>query len=201
MPHLQSPTQSAGVAVTLQQCHATTYKPFDRVLLDSFAASVRGRGQTCDVGCGPGHVARYLHERGVGLCAVVASPIQRVRRRTRPLGGWKDLSALCMFEYILGPVGRRELATNVVWMCAADQSPNARHRFVQVRITIAPKLLSRGSRQMPSSCSRFGDDFGRLRRPGIATTSIVLQLQYSSGVYCCGPVQPHRRPLIGGPVQ
>ena len=62
-------------------------KPFDRVLLDSFAESVRGRGQTCDLGCGPGHVARYLHERGVGLGAVVASPIQRVRRRTRP---WED---------------------------------------------------------------------------------------------------------------
>jgi 2-polyprenyl-3-methyl-5-hydroxy-6-metoxy-1,4-benzoquinol methylase len=41
------------------------HKPLDRQLLDRFAAMVQGRGQVCDLGCGPGHVARYLHERGV----------------------------------------------------------------------------------------------------------------------------------------
>jgi hypothetical protein len=41
------------------------HKPFDRELLDRFAASVRDAGLACDMGCGPGHVARYLHEHGV----------------------------------------------------------------------------------------------------------------------------------------
>jgi SAM-dependent methyltransferase len=41
------------------------HKPLDRELLDRFAEGVRGHGPVCDVGCGPGHVARYLHERGV----------------------------------------------------------------------------------------------------------------------------------------
>jgi SAM-dependent methyltransferase len=41
------------------------HKPLDRELLDRFAEEARGRGPICDVGCGPGHVARYLHERGV----------------------------------------------------------------------------------------------------------------------------------------
>jgi SAM-dependent methyltransferase len=41
------------------------HKPLDRQLLDRFAASVQGSGLVCDLGCGPGHVARYLHERGV----------------------------------------------------------------------------------------------------------------------------------------
>jgi SAM-dependent methyltransferase len=38
-------------------------KPFDRELLDRFASLV-GDGRVCDVGCGPGHVTRYLRERG-----------------------------------------------------------------------------------------------------------------------------------------
>jgi len=42
-------------------------KPFDRELLDRFAARARGRGPVCDVGCGPGHVGRYLAERGVDV--------------------------------------------------------------------------------------------------------------------------------------
>jgi len=50
------------------------YKPLDRQLLDRFAASVRDLGPGCDMGCGPGHVARYLHEHGVQVCGVDLSP-------------------------------------------------------------------------------------------------------------------------------
>ncbi|HYL11338.1 MAG TPA: class I SAM-dependent methyltransferase [Candidatus Acidoferrales bacterium] len=42
-------------------------KPFDRQLLDGFAERIKGKGLACDMGCGPGHVARYLHERGVDV--------------------------------------------------------------------------------------------------------------------------------------
>jgi SAM-dependent methyltransferase len=45
-------------------------KPLDRQLLDRFAENVRNLGAACDIGCGPGHVARYLHERGVKICGV-----------------------------------------------------------------------------------------------------------------------------------
>ncbi len=40
-------------------------KPGDRELLDAFAERLRGKGTVCDVGCGPGHVASYLRERGL----------------------------------------------------------------------------------------------------------------------------------------
>lgn len=40
-------------------------EPRDRELLDRFAASVREIGPACDLGCGPGQIARYLHEQGV----------------------------------------------------------------------------------------------------------------------------------------
>jgi ubiquinone/menaquinone biosynthesis C-methylase UbiE len=39
-------------------------KPLDRELLTRFAARVQGHGEICDMGCGPGHVARYLHDQG-----------------------------------------------------------------------------------------------------------------------------------------
>lgn len=41
------------------------HKPFDRELLDRFASETRGKGTVLDAGCGPGHVAQYLHKRGV----------------------------------------------------------------------------------------------------------------------------------------
>jgi SAM-dependent methyltransferase len=45
-------------------------KPFDRELLDRFAARVRGAGWVCDLGCGPAHVGRYLADRGVKVMGI-----------------------------------------------------------------------------------------------------------------------------------
>ena len=40
-------------------------KPFDRQVLDEFAARVGRGGSVCDAGCGPcGHVTRYLGSDG-----------------------------------------------------------------------------------------------------------------------------------------
>jgi ubiquinone/menaquinone biosynthesis C-methylase UbiE len=57
------------------------HKPFDRLLLDRFADRVRGGGLVCDLGCGPGQVARYLHENGVAVCGVDLSPGMTERAR------------------------------------------------------------------------------------------------------------------------
>jgi len=48
------------------------HKPLERQLLDRFAASVTGR--ICDLGCGPGHIAGYLHERGADVFGIDLSP-------------------------------------------------------------------------------------------------------------------------------
>ena len=45
-------------------------KPFDRALLDRFAARLAGQGPVWDLGCGPGHVARYLLDRGVAVAGL-----------------------------------------------------------------------------------------------------------------------------------
>src|SRR5207248_1627982 len=51
-----------------------SHKPLDRALLDAFAEEMRGQGPVVDVGCGPGQVARYLHERGVSVSGLDLSP-------------------------------------------------------------------------------------------------------------------------------
>lgn len=49
-------------------------KPFDRKVLDRLAEKVNGRGAICDLGCGPGQIARYLHSQGVKACGIDLSP-------------------------------------------------------------------------------------------------------------------------------
>jgi SAM-dependent methyltransferase len=49
-------------------------KPFDRKMLDWLAEKVGHLGIICDIGCGPGQVARYLHDHGVKACGVDLSP-------------------------------------------------------------------------------------------------------------------------------
>jgi SAM-dependent methyltransferase len=59
-------------------------KPFDRGLLDDFAAALNAR-RTLDVGCGPGHVAGYLSERGLDATGVDLSPTMiKIARRLNP---------------------------------------------------------------------------------------------------------------------
>src|SRR5262249_29977268 len=58
------------------------HKPLDRELLDRFAAKVKSLGPACDLGSGPGHVARYLHERALDITGIDLSPgmVQTARR-------------------------------------------------------------------------------------------------------------------------
>jgi SAM-dependent methyltransferase len=54
--------------------HELERKPMDRALLEVFVDEVRAHGLVADLGCGPGHLARYLHERGVNAIGVDLSP-------------------------------------------------------------------------------------------------------------------------------
>ncbi len=67
--------------------HELEHKPLDRALLDCLAAELRGTGKyvVADVGCGPGQIARALHERGVDTIGVDVSPeMIAVARRLAP---------------------------------------------------------------------------------------------------------------------
>ena len=58
------------------------HKPLDRSLLDHFVEQVHLLGPVCDIGCGPGHVTRYLSERGLEVCGidVSAGMVEQARR-------------------------------------------------------------------------------------------------------------------------
>jgi SAM-dependent methyltransferase len=105
------------------------HKPLDRALLDCFAELARGRGQVADVGCGPGQIARALHERGLPALGVDLSPamVALARRLTpevafhegsllalpAPAGAWGGLTAFYAFIHLRPeelPAGMAEFA-------------------------------------------------------------------------------------------
>src|SRR5579864_5782270 len=80
-------------------------KPLDRHLLNRFAEAVRSRGTVADLGCGPGHVARYLHDQGVSMIGIDLSPgMIRVARRLYPQIDFRtgDMTALPLDDASLG---------------------------------------------------------------------------------------------------
>jgi SAM-dependent methyltransferase len=104
------------------------HKPLDRQLLDRFAERVQGLGPVCDLGCGPGHVARYLHERGVQVTGLDLSAVmvEQARRRNPGMefrqgnmlsldiedGAWGGIAAF----YSIIHVPRREIAVALAEM-------------------------------------------------------------------------------------
>jgi SAM-dependent methyltransferase len=65
---------SAAEAYAQHLAFELVHKPLDRHLLNRFAEATRGRGMVADVGCGPGHIARYLHDQGVTVVGIDLSP-------------------------------------------------------------------------------------------------------------------------------
>src|SRR5262249_45191561 len=65
---------SAAEAYARHLASELAQKPLDRHLLNRFAEESRGRGLVADLGCGPGHVARYLHQQGVTVVGIDVSP-------------------------------------------------------------------------------------------------------------------------------
>lgn len=69
--------ESYDAAARVYTEHVTSelaQKPLDRHLLNRFAEEVRGRGVVADLGCGPGHVAGYLRDRGADVLGIDLSP-------------------------------------------------------------------------------------------------------------------------------
>jgi SAM-dependent methyltransferase len=61
------------------------HKPLDRQLLDRFASQIPGKGKVWDMGCGPGHVTRYLHSAGVEVSGLDLSPrMVEIARQLNP---------------------------------------------------------------------------------------------------------------------
>lgn len=61
---------SAAAAYAEHLSDELARKPLDRHLLNRLAEETRGRGLVADLGCGPGHVARYQSQQGVTIFGV-----------------------------------------------------------------------------------------------------------------------------------
>ena len=60
-------------------------KPFDRKMLDWLAEKVNGLGTICDLGCGVGQAAGYLHGRGASVCGIdLSTEMIKQARRLNP---------------------------------------------------------------------------------------------------------------------
>ncbi len=63
--------------------HELDNKPLDRQLLEQFIARISCGGTVSDVGCGPGHIARYLRDAGARVLGLDLSSkmLDEARRR------------------------------------------------------------------------------------------------------------------------
>ena len=60
-------------------------KPFDRELLTKFAGLMPAGSRVCDMGCGPGHVGRFLAELGLDVLGVdISESMVAVARKLNP---------------------------------------------------------------------------------------------------------------------
>jgi SAM-dependent methyltransferase len=112
--------------------HELDGKPVDRALLDLFAAEVRGRGRVADLGCGPGHLARYLHERGVEVVGIDSSQeMIRVAKQLSPLVPFETGSMLALGDASFAGLAAFYAIVNL----SNEEVPRA---FAEMRRVLAP---------------------------------------------------------------
>ena len=60
-------------------------KEYDRKFLDEFSNHFGSKSVICDVGCGPGHITRYVHDKGLNVFgADISEKCVEVARRENP---------------------------------------------------------------------------------------------------------------------
>ena len=111
-------------------------KPLDRALFAAFAELVQaaGAGPVADIGCGPGHVAAYLHGLGLNAFGIDLSPeMIAVARRSYPglRFGVGSMSALDLPDGHLGGI----VAMYSIIHIPPDQLPRV---FAEFHRVLAP---------------------------------------------------------------
>ncbi len=92
------------------------HKPLDRELLNRFAAEVAGQEEVCDMGCGPGQVARYLRDVGAQVFGLDISPrmVEQARHRNPDISFQEgDMTALPMPDSALAGIAAFYAIVNI----------------------------------------------------------------------------------------
>ena len=106
-------------------------KPFDREVLLRFARETAGRGRVCDMGCGPGQVARFLHEAGADVFGLdLSSGMVAEARRLNPEIEFRegDMLALDLADASLAGITAFYAIVNL----PAELRPQAFHEMARV---------------------------------------------------------------------
>lgn len=133
------------------------HKPMDRALLDVFAADVRERGPVADIGCGPGQIGRYLHDRGLDVEGIDLSPEMVARgRQLSPTMRFAvgSMLALPLEDASLGGI----VAFYSIIHIPPEHLPQAFGEFRRVLRPGGPALLSF---HVGDECVRPGEMLGR----------------------------------------
>jgi len=60
-------------------------KEYDRLLLNRFAGNFDSESVICDMGCGPGHITRYLFDKGLNVFGIdISEKCIEIARRKNP---------------------------------------------------------------------------------------------------------------------
>lgn len=75
-------------------------KPFDRKMLDWFIEKVDGVGTICDLGCGSGHIANYLHNRDLEVYGIdLSSGMVEQAQKLNPNIAFQQGNMLSLDQY------------------------------------------------------------------------------------------------------
>jgi 2-polyprenyl-3-methyl-5-hydroxy-6-metoxy-1,4-benzoquinol methylase len=75
-------------------------KPLDRLLLIDFAQRMGENHEVCDMGCGPGHVAGFLHQRGLTVEGLdISAAMIREARTLHPAISFRQGDMLDLSDY------------------------------------------------------------------------------------------------------
>ena len=117
------------------------HKPLDRALLDVLAHETGAGATVGDVGCGPGQITAYLHERGLRMVGVDLSPGMIAAARRRVPG--PDFAVGSMLEL---PIADQALAGCIALYSVIHIAPADRPRaFAELRRVLrdgAPLLVA-----------------------------------------------------------
>ncbi len=112
-------------------------KPLDRAMLDAFAERVTG-GLVADLGCGPGHVARYLTDRGAHVEGLDLSPEMIEEARAAHPGLVFRIGDLFALPYESGSLRGAVLFYSIVHLATAELG----RPFAELARVLAPGGLA-----------------------------------------------------------